>query len=583
MSDILLPPPRKQRRFLPTDFELSTWQVVQVYCNQLTERPLNSAADIEQLLADHDEIDCLLGEYLRRLNIRITANTTDQLAQEQYEYYVKNISPHILPYYNQLQQKVVASPYMAHLAPQYAVLLRSIKKNQAIYRAENIPMLVDMNLKQKQYGTIAGTMMVCVEGQEQTMQQAHRHFTKPNRPLRKAAFEAIAERRLASKDELHTLLDQLIALRHQCALNADFDNYRDYKFAAMGRFDYTPDDCMQFHEAVAQQLLPIVDAMLVRQRQQLQLDQLRPYDREMEADQAPPLAPFANTDELIDKSIACLNQLHPPFAQYLRLMQQMGHLDLASRKDKAPGGYNTSLPETNVPFIFMNAVGLSQDIRTMLHEVGHAVHAFLEADLPLLAFKTPPSEVTELASMSMELMSMEHWQVFFEDEQQLKRAKIKQLEKILLSLPSLVLGDRFQHWLYLHPQHTHQQREQAWLDLIQRFSPAVIDWSGYEAYQAISWQQILHFYQVPFYYIEYAMAQLGAIAVWRAYRQNPTAALDHYIAALKLGYTQPIGDIYAAAGIKFDFSEAYIRELMQFVLAELNQLYAQTGQPTLAA
>lgn len=572
-------PARKQRRFLPTDYRITNWQSLQPYYNQLVERPINSTDELHQLLLDQDEVDCMLGEYARRLNISITCDTTNKEAQKEYENFLKNINPHLSPYYNQLGQKILSSPFVTYLPQdQYAVYLRSVKKNQEIYRLENIPLFVEIGLKQNKYSSITGGMMVYVNGQEETLQQAHKHFNNLDSKKRQEAFEAIAECRLASKDKLNELFDDLITLRHQCALNADYANFRDFKFASLGRFDYTPDDCIRFHDAIAQEIVPLAGKILERQKQALQLTVLRPWDKDIDPSEKSHLLPFQNTTELIEKSMKCLRNVKTEFGDYLEIMHQMGHLDLDSRKGKAPGGYNTSLPETNVPFIFMNAVGLAQDIRTMLHEAGHAIHAFLETDLEISAFKSPPSEVTELASMSMELISMEHWNVFFPNTEELRRAKIKQLEKIILSLPSLAIGDSFQHWVYLNPQHTHAQRAEAWQGLMKRFSSAVVDWSGYEEYQNVSWQQILHFYLVPFYYIEYAMAQLGAIAIWKTYRENPQQALQNYTNALKLGYTRPIGEIYTTAGIRFDFSQEYVRELAQFLMAELEDLYQQNDQ-----
>ena len=390
------------------------------------------------------------------------------------------------------------------------------------------------------------------------------------------------ERRYQDAEALHILLDKLIVLRHQVAVNADFENYRDYKFAAMGRFDYTPEDCIRFHDALAAEMLPSVERIHRYRAEKLGLDTLRPWDTKVELFDASPLRPFGNIQELIAGTIECLREVKPEFGHYLEVMQQAGHLDLNSRKGKAPGGYNTYLPETGIPFIFMNAVGVAENVTTMLHESGHAIHNFLTEKLELSAFRRTPSEISELASMSMELISMEHWHIFYPNPNDLRRAKIYQLEGVL-HLPSLAAYDRFQHWLYLHPAHSHTDREAAWLDISNQFSFSLIDWSGLEQYHATTWQRVLHIYQVPFYMIEYAMAQLGAVAMWRNYKQNPDKTLQQYTDALSMGYSRPIGEVYAAAGIQFDFSQAYVRELTQFVMHELEQLYAEQDEATTAA
>jgi oligoendopeptidase F len=370
----------------------------------------------------------------------------------------------------------------------------------------------------------------------------------------------------------NTLFDQLLALRHQVALKAGFENFRDYAFAAYGRFDYTAADCFKFHQAVAKAVVPVVAAFDRKRKQQLGLDKLRPWDTEVDVTGLPPLQPFVNSSELIDKTIACFNQIHPDFGGYISIMHKMGHFDLDSRKSKAPGGYNYPLPESGVPFIFMNSVGSVRDLVTMVHEGGHAIHSFLCTDLPLNDTKNVPAEFSELASMGMELISMEHWDVFFDTPEDLKRAKLEQLEKVVDALPWIAQIDKFQHWIYEHPKHSVEERRQAWMGLSAEFRSQVVDWTGLEAGSGYDWQRQLHLFEVPFYYIEYAFAQLGAIALWRNYKSNPQETIASYRKALGLGYTRSIGTLYQAAGIRFDFSEAYVSELVQFVLDEIGQL-----------
>jgi oligoendopeptidase F len=305
---------------------------------------------------------------------------------------------------------------------------------------------------------------------------------------------------------------------------------------------------------------------------ELGYDTLKPYDTEVDAKGRKSLKPFKNDQELIDRSIACFKRIRPYFGECLETMQAMGHLDLGSRLGKAPGGFNYPLYEIGVPFIFMNSVGSVRDLVTMVHEGGHAVHSFLSKDLEITAFKNLPSEVAELASMGMELISMDHWDVFFDNEEDLNRAKKEHLDKVMTILPWTATIDRFQHWLYENPDHTEAERAENWLRIRGQMASSIVDWTGCEDARKYMWQKQLHLYEVPFYYIEYAIAQLGAIAVWRNYRQNPEKALDQYEAALKLGYTKPIPEIYETAGIKFDFSKDYVRELMQFVWSEYEKL-----------
>lgn len=361
-------------------------------------------------------------------------------------------------------------------------------------------------------------------------------------------------------------------LRDRIGRNAGFDNYRDYMFAAMGRFDYTPQDCFDFHDSVAASVVPVLNEMAGERKTRLQLQSLRPWDHKVDAEGREPLKPFEGGEDLLNKTIRCFTRLDPFLGDCLRIMKAMNHLDLESRKGKAPGGYNYPLSEIGVPFIFMNATSNLRDMITLLHEGGHAVHSFLTRDLRLNSFKHTPSEVAELASMSMELLTMDYWDEFFDTEEDLVRAKRQHLESIIETLPWVATVDKFQHWLYENPAHTAEMRTEAWDRIFLEFSEHVTDWEGLEKYRRYSWQRQLHIYEVPFYYIEYGIAQLGAIAVWKNYRENKTRGLEGYLNALKLGYTATIGDIYEAANIPFDFSRNYIADLIGFVRSELESL-----------
>jgi oligoendopeptidase F len=340
----------------------------------------------------------------------------------------------------------------------------------------------------------------------------------------------------------------------------------------MGRFDYTPSDCFDFHKAIADEVVPVVKYFDLRRKEALQLKTLRPWDTEVDVTGLAPLKPFSDENDLIQKTIACFNKVDPQFGSYIRIMNEMGHFDLGSRKGKAPGGYNYPLAETGVPYIFMNSVCSVRDLVTMVHEGGHAVHSFLSRDLALTANKDVPSEVAELASMGMELISMEHWDAFFDNPADLKRAKLEQMGKVVRSLPWIALIDKFQHWIYENPSHSREQRKEAWLRCSAEFDSGVIDWSGLDEGKAYEWHRQLHIFEVPFYYIEYGFAQLGAIALWRNYKQNPAKAIQDYKKALALGYTRTIGELYEAAGIRFDFRGSYVKELLDFVADEIKKM-----------
>jgi oligoendopeptidase F len=501
----------------------------------------------------------------------MTCDTANKELEEAFNFFYLEIQPQIQPYSDVLNKKLVDSPFVSSLDQDtYFTYLRNVKKNIELFREANIPIQAEINVLQQQYGQIAGKMMVEIDGKEFTLQQAAKYLEDPDRTKREEVYRKINDRRLLDKDSLDNLFTDLVRKRHQVAVNAGFENYRDYKFVEMGRFDYTPAQCEQFHEAVAQHVMPLVDEIFNAHQEKLQLDSLRPWDTEAEPIGIKPLQPFDGGQDLLNKSIACLNELDPFFADCIRKMESIKHLDLESRKGKAPGGYNMPLAESGAPFIFMNAAGQMSDVTTMVHESGHAVHSFLAHPLALNGFKEYPTEMAEVASMAMELFTMDHWHVFFTDEQDLKRAKRHHLERVITIFPWIATIDKFQHWIYENANHTVQERTEAWMNILNEFSSSAINYSGLIPYRNIGWQRQLHLFEVPFYYIEYGIAQLGAIGMWMQYKQDKKKAISNYTNALSLGGTKTLPELYKAAGLSFDFSPEKIKTLMDFVRQELS-------------
>ncbi len=569
----LIIPQKNVRHFLPGTFTLTTWASLEPFFKDLKDRTILSAAALEKWLYDRSELESAVSEDLAWRYIKMTCDTADQQLTDSYNYFISEIDPHIAPYSNELNKKLISSAFLSELDQQrYYIYLRGVKKALELYRDENVPLLTKIATEAQRYGAISGAMTIEWKGKELTLQMAMSLMKDPDRTIRKEVFEKVQKRRATDENTLNELYSSLLKLRHQVALNAGFKNYRDYKFDELGRFDYTVNDCYNFHSAIATSILPLAEESDKERKKLLQLPTLRPWDTEVDIDGKPALHPFTNGEDLLNKTITCFTKVRPQYGNYLKIMKTMGHLDLESRKGKAPGGYNYPLYESGVPFIFMNAVGLHRDMVTMVHEGGHAIHSFVTHNLALIDFKSTPSEVAELASMSMELISMEHWNVFFENQDDLKRAKKEQLEKALKTLLWIAVIDKFQHWIYLNPTHTNEERNNRWKELITEFSSTVVDWTGYEDVKGRMWQNQLHLFEVPFYYIEYGMAQLGAIAIWRNYKNNPENALDAYEAALRLGYTRSIPEIYKTAGIQFNFSEEYVLELANFVKVELQKI-----------
>ena len=566
-------PQRKPRTFIGENFALNSWQDVQPLYENLSDRTLDNTQDLRQWFIDRSELESYLSENMAWRYIKMTCDTVSEENQKNYQFFVEQIQPELSVYDDQLNKKALNNPFLGELTDSgFTILVRGMKKSVEIFREENISIETQIQTKQTDYQALTAAMTVTINNQELTLPKAGDLLQSPDRAVREEAWTKISERRYQDHQKLDVLFDELRDLRNQVAINAGFLNFRDYMFAAMGRFDYTPQDCFDFHEAVAETVVPLVDAMAKERRNKLAISDLRPWDLKVDPDGKPALKPFNNGEDLLDKTVECFQRIDLKLADYIRIMRRMGHFDVESRKGKAPGGYNYPLEEIGVPFIFMNATSSLRDVVTMVHEGGHAIHSFAVRDLPINAFRNPTSEVAELASMSMELISMEHWGVFFENENDLKRAKIEHLEDILEVLPWIATVDKFQHWIYENPTHTIAERQTRWVQTVGQFSDSVTSWNGFERFKQYTWQRQLHIYEVPFYYIEYGMAQLGAISVWRNYKQDAQKGLDGYMNALKLGYTTTIGKIYEAANVKFDFSKEYIAELMDFVKAELEKL-----------
>jgi oligoendopeptidase F len=565
---------KRPHQFLPANFELTQWESLEPYFKALLDRKITNKLTLESWMQDLSELEAFVSEDACWRQIKMTCDTTDKSLEAAFTFFCMEIQPKIQPYADALNKKLIQCPFTSELdEKEYFTYLRSVKKSIELFREENITLQAELSVLQQQYGTIAGRMTITVDDKEYTLQQAAQFLESEDRTKREEVYLKIQERRLQDQQEMHNLFTSLIQKRHQVALNAGFENYRDYKFAELGRFDYTKEDCFKFHEAIKTHVLPIIDKIYERKKNKLGLATLKPWDTEAEPIGTKPLRPFTDGQDLYNKSVSCFEQINPFFADCLKKMDALKHFDLESRQGKAPGGYNCPLAESGAPFIFMNAAGQMSDVTTMVHEVGHAIHSFLAHPLPLSAFKEYPMEIAEVASMSMELFTMNHWQAFFDNVHDLNRAQEHQLERTITIFPWIAIIDKFQHWVYENPNHSIEERTQAWTTIAKEFSTNSIDYSGLDQYRAIGWQRQLHLFEVPFYYIEYGIAQLGAIGMWMQYQKNPTLALENYMNALSLGGTKTLPELYQTAGISFDFSSNYVKSLMDFTRDELEKLY----------
>lgn len=515
MADVFDIPKRPARKFLTEDFKVSSWDVLKPHFENLLERKVESVKALKKWFLDRSELESVINEDLAWRYIQMTCYTENEEYRKNYQFFIENIQPQIAPVSDKLNKKAADSPFLDALAKEegYDIMVRTLKKEIEIFREENVPLYTEINMEAQKFAQLNGAMMVEIGGKELTLQQAAVILMSTDRSRREEAYQKITERRLRDKDTLDNLFSKLLELRHQVSVNAEFENFRDYMFKSLGRFDYTPQDCFNFHDAIQHEVVPILNEFSIERKKALRVEQLRPWDKAVDPEGREALKPFTSGAELTEKTIEVFRRLDPFLGQCVSIMKEMGHLDLESRKGKAPGGYNYPLAEIGVPFIFMNATSTLRDVVTIMHEGGHAIHNFLTRELELNDFKSTPSEVAELASMSMELISMDHWDVFFADKNELKRAKREHLEDIIETLPWVATIDQYQHWLYLNPGHTAESRRKEWNNIFDRFADTITDWSALQTAKDYLWQKQLHLYEVPFYYIEYGMAQLGAIAI----------------------------------------------------------------------
>jgi oligoendopeptidase F len=564
---------KRKRSFIPHDLEIQTWDSVSRYFKDLSHRELDRESELIKWLIDRSELSAVLEENLAWRYIRMNCDTSDASLSKAFEQFVTDIQPRILLASNELDKKFYSCEAKNNLHPEtYGILLRTLNNRMELFREENVPLISELQVEEQEYGKISSRMTVLHEGEKLTLQQASNFLKEPDRRIRESFFRKINDRRLEDAEVLQELLSSLLEKRRRVGRNAGFSNYYEYKWKELGRFDYDVEDIMRFHEAIASEVRPLVDQIHHQRKKLLRIETIRPWDLDVDPELKAPLKPFKDVDELVNKTIKSFKAIRPRFGRYLTEMKKGGFLDLDSRVGKAPGGFNYPLYESNIPFIYMNATGNLRDLETMFHEGGHAIHSFLSAHHKFIEFKELPSEVAELASMSMELISMDQWSQFFSSEDDLKRARRSQLQGVLQVLPWIASVDAFQYWLYTHNAHGFEDRNKAWLQVMDRFGSKEVDWTGLDKYLNHLWQKQLHIYEVPLYYIEYGIAQLGAIALWKNYRESPGKALDSFETALSLGYSKTIPEIYRTAGIEFKFSSGYVKELMEFVQAELQNM-----------
>ena len=546
---------------------MADWTQLERVFDELEKRLVRSKEELEKWLQDESEFYSAVSEEYSVRYVRMTCQTDDPEREKAYLHFVENIEPNSKLRVFNLDRKFVETSFRKQLPDWYHVLDRRRENNVALFRPENVELEKEEAKLAQEYEKIAGARTVFYDDKERTLQQMAQYLENVTRTVRQETWTLAEDRRLKDRETMNQLYSKLIALRHKIAKNAGFTNYRDYAFRRRERFDYSPQDCFRFHEAVGEHIVPLLRELDNDRTIKMNIEALRPWDLSADPDGRPPLNPFKTMTELMQRCGQVFGHVDAAFEKDFRRMVELELIDPESRRGKAPGGYCAELPETRLPFIFLNLVGRDDDMRTILHESGHAFHTFASRNLEPHAHyrgENAPLEFAEVASMSMELLAGEHIEGAFYNDEDAARSKREHLDSIVRLLAWIATIDSFQHWIYTNPDHTYEERDAFWLKLRQRFGGNE-KWDGYENTQHTYWQRQGHLLTAPFYYIEYGIAQLGALGIWTQYRKDQHEGVEAYKRALALGGSKPLPELFKAANLPFDFGseivQTYAREL----------------------
>ena len=564
-------------KFVSEDFDASAWENIEPYVNDLLERKLTCSKCIETLISDSSNLAEHISETGALLYIGMTCDTENSEKKDEFLNFVENVRPKLSEFSDKLNRRIIDHSSLEDLPERYNLMIRGIESDIEIFRVENIPLGVEQTKLVTKAQGITGAMTVEFEGKERTFPEMRGFLESNDRTQRKEAWKSMVNRWMENSEELSEIFDELIKIRHQIALNAGFKSYTDYMFRAMHRFDYSVEDCLIFHKSIEEICMPIVKKINSERKSSFGLNKLSPWDVNEKSGSGPdiagklPLRPFETVDEMVTKLSQLFHNMSNDLGAKFDKLVEMDTLDLETRKGKAPGGYQYYLEKSRIPFIFMNAAGLQGDLETMIHESGHAFHSLYCGHLELIDERDYPIEFAEVASMSMELLTQPGWSIFYEEQNDADRAKISHLEGVIFLLPWIATIDAFQHWIYANPEHTREERKLQWISLRERFG-SVMDWEGNEDFRELSWQQQGHLFGVPFYYVEYGIAQLGALQLWQTHRKNPEKALKDYSNAMKLGNTKTLPDLFAAAELELGFDAEHLNSLIGEVEIAMSEI-----------
>jgi oligoendopeptidase F len=556
------------RKYIQPEFSPQDKESLQSVYNSLIEYPISTEKEYLEFIEFWSELSCVVDEAGSIAYVNMTCDTKNKEAESKYLHLVENIFPICHENEDKIKKKFLGSDYLNKIDPSYyGLFIKQTVADDAIYRQENIELFTKDSILCQNYQKITGSWMVEFEGKRQTSQQIQVYQENPDRSIRESAYRARVAVHMEDVPKLEDLYDEMLIVRKQIATNAGFKNYRDYKFVANARFDYTPEDCLRFHDAIEESLVPLLVEWNQEKCKKLNISSLRPWDLYVDPDAKGVIKAFDTEEEFCDKVEKIFENVHPKTGEYFKYMRENKLLDLSSREGKAPGGYMTELSERRVPFIFMNAVGTKRDVDTLLHEGGHSIHAFQARDQVLKSYRSSPLEFAEVASMSMELLGRPYFQYVYKPED-IERVKREQLIKIVEFFPFMSMIDSFQHWVYTTEDNGREARGKKWQELNRRFQP-YLDMSGMDEIEKTRWQYS-HVYTVPFYYIEYGIAQVGALQVWRNSLKNEKKAVEDYLSGLSLGGSKPLPELFQAANISFSMDKSTLKELVSIIKEQVS-------------
>lgn len=555
-------------RFVPGDLIVADPKAIGKLYDKLDEYDVSTREALEKFILDWEELNSVIYDRRVEAYVDMTSDTTDSAFEEKYTRVVEEVVPVFEQRGFGLKQKLLSSPALGELGDEYDVLLRHIRAEVELFREENVALMTEEQKIDQEYQKLSGGQTAEFRGKTYTLTQLLPFLEETDRGTREEAWRARNERRLEDAGALDAIFDRMYDVRQRIARSAGFSNYRDYKFKELKRFDYTPEDCLQFHAAIAKHVVPAVTNDQARKKRLMGLDSLRPWDLSVDPEGNEPLRPFKTVEQLEEGCERIFRKIDPELGGYFRQMMDQELLDLENRPGKAPGGYMDAFTDRGVPFIFMNAVGTNRDVEILLHEGGHSFHYYLSRGLPLFSYQmsTIGAEIAEVASMTMEFLCRPYLGEFY-SEGEVARLHDQKLRDSLGWFPFMAMVDAFQHWLYVAEDHGPDARRAKWAELEARFRPD-IDWSGLEQYRDIGWQ-FLHVFSVPFYFLEYAIAQLAAMRIWLNSLEDERGAVEAYKRALALGGSRPLPELFQTAGAELGLNEATVSSIVEGTIAQI--------------